>query len=235
MGERRLADPLLERYLSAAEPESRAELARLIAEDVLPVVEAILACRQGWDADTKSDVLVRMIERLQDLRRGREGAESISDLRSYAAVVTYRSVSAHQRWVIRNRQRMEPDPRGDLLVRLPDPRSDAATDFERRAWLLNLWREIRQLPPRQCAALILGLRDEKGRTAAVLLPLTGTAGVRQIAEAMQIPAESLAQLWNRLPLDDAAIAELLGTERQQVINLRKAARERLTRRMRKVS
>jgi hypothetical protein len=35
----------------------------------------------------------------------------------------------------------------------------------------------------------------------------------------------------KLPLDDATIAGLLGATRQQVINLRKCARERLERRM----
>jgi hypothetical protein len=44
-------------------------------------------------------------------------------------------------------------------------------------------------------------------------------------------AEEFANLWNELPLEDASIASLLGVTRQQVINLRKSARERLTRRM----
>jgi len=34
-----------------------------------------------------------------------------------------------------------------------------------------------------------------------------------------------------LPLEDSAIAQLFGITRQQVINLRKTARERLARRM----
>lgn len=37
--------------------------------------------------------------------------------------------------------------------------------------------------------------------------------------------------WNELPLAATMIAELLGETRQQVINLRKSARERLARRM----
>jgi len=43
--------------------------------------------------------------------------------------------------------------------------------------------------------------------------------------------EALAELWNSLPLDDHAIAARLGITRQQVINLRRAARERLARRL----
>jgi hypothetical protein len=43
--------------------------------------------------------------------------------------------------------------------------------------------------------------------------------------------EELTEIWNALPLDDVAIAAHLGVTRQQVINLRKSARERLVRRM----
>ncbi len=44
-------------------------------------------------------------------------------------------------------------------------------------------------------------------------------------------ARAGAELWNQLPLDDAAIAELLDLTRQHVVNLRKSARKRLTRRL----
>jgi hypothetical protein len=43
--------------------------------------------------------------------------------------------------------------------------------------------------------------------------------------------EEFAEIWNHLPLDDNRIAEILNLTRQQVINLRKSARERLARRM----
>jgi hypothetical protein len=45
-------------------------------------------------------------------------------------------------------------------------------------------------------------------------------------------ADDLAGLWHELPLDDRRIAERLAVTRQQVINLRKAARARLARRAR---
>jgi hypothetical protein len=48
-----------------------------------------------------------------------------------------------------------------------------------------------------------------------------------------MPALDLAGLWPELPLDDARIAERLALKRQQVINLRKSGRERLSRRMNK--
>ena len=43
--------------------------------------------------------------------------------------------------------------------------------------------------------------------------------------------EKFAHLWKILPLQDALIAQLLGATRQQVINLRKAACDRLRRRL----
>jgi DNA-directed RNA polymerase specialized sigma24 family protein len=108
--------------------------------------------------------------------------------------------------------------------------TDFAVEVERRSYLRRLWDEIVGLPPMQRAALLLNLRaGDEGVIA--LLPLAGVAGVRRIAEAVGVPAEQFAALWNDLPLDDAAIARLLGVTRQQVINLRKAARARLARRM----
>ena len=105
------------------------------------------------------------------------------------------------------------------------------TELERRDRIEVIWQEIRQLPAPQRVALLLNLRDEQGGPALVLLPIIGIASIREIAEILKMPAEELARLWSRLPLDDHNIAGLLGLKRQQVINLRKSARERLTRRI----
>jgi hypothetical protein len=69
------------------------------------------------------------------------------------------------------------------------------------------------------------------RDALTLLPLTGIATLRDIAHVLEIAPQKLAEVWNALPLDDLSIGELLRVSRQQVINLRKSARERLARRM----
>lgn len=114
---------------------------------------------------------------------------------------------------------------------LPDPSVDIASTVERRFYLELLWKEICELPQRQRVALLLNLRDAQAGDALILFTLTGIASLRRIAEVIEIPAEQLAPLWNKLPLEDAAIASLLGITRQQVINLRKSARERLARRM----
>ena len=114
----------------------------------------------------------------------------------------------------------------------PDPRADVAAELEQRLYLQKLWAEIGQLPLAQRAALLLNLRDAQGRDCIKLFQLTGTATLRQIAAALRMSAEQLAQIWNDLPLDDATIARRLDLTRQQVINLRKSARKRLARRMR---
>jgi hypothetical protein len=100
-----------------------------------------------------------------------------------------------------------------------------------RQYLSRLWGEVCELPVNQRVAILLNLRDDDGLSALPLLPLTGIATIRQIAEVLNIPALDLAALWPELPLDDARIAERLTLKRQQVINLRKSARERLGRRM----
>jgi RNA polymerase sigma factor (sigma-70 family) len=115
---------------------------------------------------------------------------------------------------------------------LPDPRASVATEMDQRSYLARLWAEICELPPRQRAALLLNLRDGQGSSSIEMFPITGIATIRQIAEALGLPAEKLAAIWNDLPLDDATIAGHLEVTRQQVINLRKSARDRLARRMR---
>jgi hypothetical protein len=123
------------------------------------------------------------------------------------------------------------EPREPAWERAADPAADIGAQVEQRDYLRRLWEEIRQLPARQRAALLLNLRDHQGRGILALLPLAGIATVRQIAALLEIPAPEFAALWNDLPLEDAAIARRMSLTRQQVINLRKVARERLARRM----
>jgi hypothetical protein len=119
----------------------------------------------------------------------------------------------------------------DIEEFLPDASADVASEVELRSELTLLWDEIKDLPHPQRVALLLNLRDPYQRDALVFLPLTGVAGLAEMAAALEIPVQDLAAIWNQLPLDDQAIAERLGLTRQQVINLRKSARQRLTRRL----
>lgn len=104
--------------------------------------------------------------------------------------------------------------------------------MEARQLLDLLWREIRELQPRQRTALLLNLRDADGENAVSLLVTLGAATIDEVSDAIGLTTEELAGIWNELPLGDLRIASMLGVTRQQVINYRKAARERLARRMR---
>jgi len=97
------------------------------------------------------------------------------------------------------------------------------------AWVAQLWNEIRQLPVAQRTALLLNLRLPDG-SAVELLEELGVADVNSLAGTLEMPPAELAALRGRLPLDDLEIGARLGVTRQQVINLRSAARERLRRR-----
>lgn len=113
-----------------------------------------------------------------------------------------------------------------------DPYRSLETQLEQRNYLRKLWQEVESLPLRQRQALLLHLQCGRAQSALTLLPALQIASLRQIAAAMDMPAEELAQLWNQLPLDDGRIAEYLHVTRRQVINLRLSARERLQRKAR---
>ena len=132
------------------------------------------------------------------------------------------------------REKDQPDEPLETVLNLVAPTLDLETVLEQQHTLALLWQEVCQLPRRQRLALLLKFRDARGQDLVSLLPYTRTATIAQIAEALDFELEEFLELRNKLPLDDATIAELLGATRQQVINLRKCARERLERRIRPV-
>ena len=115
-------------------------------------------------------------------------------------------------------------------VEVGDPLPTHAARYEERQFVETLWNEIRELPPRQRAALLLNLRDPSGVNAVALFVVLGVGRFDDIAASIGMSPAELAAIWESLPLDDLAIAERLGITRQQVINLRRSARERLARR-----
>jgi hypothetical protein len=103
------------------------------------------------------------------------------------------------------------------------------TKLMQRDGLRLLWREISRLPVAQRISLLLNMREEGGGAALTLLPLTGVATIGEIAATLEMPEAELALMWNGLPVDDLRIAARLSLNRQQVISLRRTARERLKR------
>lgn len=120
---------------------------------------------------------------------------------------------------------------GEITSELVDANPRIDLIVEQRSHLTKLWAEVSQLPVLQRAALLLNLRDAEGGGVIAFIPHLGIASKKEMAVMLGMTEERFAALWNDLPLDDARIAELLGLTRQQVINLRKTARERLARRM----
>ena len=129
------------------------------------------------------------------------------------------------------REKDYPDEPLDTVMNLATTSLNFETILEQQHLLALLWQEVCLLPRRQRLALLLNFKDARGQDLVSLLPYTRTATIEQIAEAIDFPLVDFLRLWNKLPLDDVSIAELLGATRQQVINLRKCARERLERRM----
>lgn len=117
-----------------------------------------------------------------------------------------------------------------LSERVTNQKAGPDTLFEQRQLLEELWAEIRLLPRAQRVALLCNLRSPQGVNVITLFPATQVATFEQVAAALEIPVGEFEILWNRLPLDDLSIAEYLKITRQQVINLRRSARDRLQRR-----
>jgi hypothetical protein len=102
-----------------------------------------------------------------------------------------------------------------------DPAASPVDALKWREYLRWLWSELGRLSLPQRTAFLLHadlLRE---------LDFGGIASVRQMAAPLAMSPEELAGLWNSIPLEDFAIARRLGLERQQVINLRRVARDRL--------
>ena len=96
--------------------------------------------------------------------------------------------------------------------------------------LRALWNEICDLPRRQRLALLLNARDAAGDSVLRLLIDGGVVTPRELAAAVEVRESDLDPLIGRLPMLDVDIADWLQVTRQQVINLRSSARDRLARR-----
>jgi hypothetical protein len=123
-----------------------------------------------------------------------------------------------------------PELWADAEQRLAAPPPDYSQRLDDARLLERVWAEIQELPVAQRVALLLHLRDDRGSSLLPALPAAGVASLRQIAAVLEIEPGDLASMWAKLPLSDLDIAARLELRRQQVINLRKSARERLARR-----
>jgi hypothetical protein len=144
--------------------------------------------------------------------------------------------------------------RGGLSDWLPDqgPRPD--DDAVWHQFLRRLWAQIEELPRLQRLAYLLNFTAGDGQLE--LFWMYGIASIRHLGLTLQLSDaeferiwaaadlapqmlararqcqcydEKFALLWQILPLPDTIIGHMLETDRQKVINLRKAAGDRLSR------
>ena len=193
----------------------------------------LLAGFAVWQQQKKSGARLSDVENLP-VRKPQQLADTVASIFNYLAgpiefdeLVT--AVAAIQGISDQPVESLADDEETGFEPATTDP--DPAWRIEKKMFLQRLWEELKQLPLNQRAALLLNLKDASGFGCITLFPATGIATIRQLAAALELPAERLAELWNDLPIEDARIAELLGLTRQQVINARKSGRERLTRRL----
>lgn len=114
---------------------------------------------------------------------------------------------------------------------IADENPNILDELTGREYVKKLWSEIQGLPVRQRAALLLNLRDGEGGNALEIFLLTNSATPAELARALEMSETEFARVWRELPFDDLRIAAFLGATRQQVINLRKCAKEKLGRRL----
>jgi len=123
------------------------------------------------------------------------------------------------------------DPVHADIVHIAAPRMhEPDAPFQSLQSLRALWTEIRELPRRQRLALLLNARDSAGDSVLRLLIESHVVTACELALAVEVRESDLDSLIERLPMRDLAIADSLQLTRQQVINLRSAARDRLARR-----
>jgi len=143
-------------------------------------------------------------------------------------------------------KRQDEEGQRDVLADAPSREPSPEDKLRARLLLQRLWIEILELSPRQRLAYLL---NPTGAEIEVF-PDNGIAGIAEIGRSLGISDsqfellskelsfkpdggydERFASVWNHLPLTDKLIARLLDATPQQVINLRKVARERLGRQM----
>lgn len=110
--------------------------------------------------------------------------------------------------------------------------------LEKHELLQKLWRETKALKTRHRKSLLLNMKEAVGVEAISLWFVLGIANEAEMAAALEVSLEKFEELFKRLPLTSAEIADELGisatktmTKAEIVDNLRKSARDRLRRKI----
>lgn len=209
--------------------------------------------KENLREDLKQEARLKILTHLRFLQENPATSEPIYDFRNYVGRVTHNLLHDYFRAEFRpaatfEQRRIQLPPgevnfadfsAGEILppaakMFLPDFALSVEDEEERIFKLERLWLELKQLSAHQCAAWLFKIADQNEESTLKWLPVFKIATIREIAQATGQTAESLAALWNELPLADQKIAALFNVTPRQVINWRKCANERLQRRLKNV-
>ncbi len=109
----------------------------------------------------------------------------------------------------------------DTALHPVDPAPSPIDALKWREYLGWLWRELGELSVPQRTAFLLH------STVTREFEIAGLGSIRKVAELLERSADEMARAWQEIPMPDLVIAQMLGRERQQVINLRRVARDHL--------
>lgn len=108
---------------------------------------------------------------------------------------------------------------------------DIIAGQENQRLLHRLFEEIQKLRVEQRKSLLLNMTDSYGFGIEWFI-FTQIATEERLAQLLELTIEQFRQLLNELPMSDIEIARELGISERKVMNIRRAVRERLTRRRR---
>lgn len=103
--------------------------------------------------------------------------------------------------------------------------------LEGRERLERFWQEVQRLPSHYRAVICLSFVGEGGENLLTALVATELALFPELATALELSLEELMQLWQQLPMDNAAIAAYLNTTKAQINKWRYRALQRLKKRI----
>ncbi|MBS1808820.1 MAG: sigma-70 family RNA polymerase sigma factor [Acidobacteria bacterium] len=113
-----------------------------------------------------------------------------------------------------------------------DPGTNAELRLEDQARLQSLWEEIKQLPAQQRAAVCLSMTDQNGNDLFSILLEVEAVSWTQLASDFDLSPDEFIDLLRQLPMDNAGVANYLGTTRAMVNKWRWRGLQQLRTRLR---
>jgi hypothetical protein len=223
-------DDLLLPLLRAEADDARRLIERLVVEHAAPVIKQIIRSKlclffeQGRHQDAEDlhgEALVQLLARLQAFR-SHPAENAIVNFQGYVAVLAYNACHEY----IRRKSPHYHQLKNRLRYLMTHHSVFSLWESDKAIALCGLseWRAAGRSVA--SSSRLAQINDDPQSFAQ-----TALGGRRPESIKLADLAVEFVHIWPRLPLDDDAIASRLGLRRQQVINLRLAARRRLLRRL----